>query len=51
MLYTGAAHGLASILQMIMCFPNYLKSHQDVENDVKKCIDFFISIQTREGKL
>jgi lantibiotic modifying enzyme len=34
---------------MILSFPQYLNKNPDVEKDVKKCIDFLISIQTREG--
>ena len=48
--YIGAAHGIASILLMILSFPNYLSQNQDAEKDVKSCVDFLLSIQTQSGK-
>lgn len=45
----GAAHGISSILLMILSFPKYLNENPDVEKDVRSCIDFLLSIQTQSG--
>ncbi|XP_066998534.2 lanC-like protein 3 [Anabrus simplex] len=47
--YLGAAHGLCSILQMLMSFPNFIHSDPSIENDVKASVDFLLKLQTRNG--
>jgi chorismate mutase len=36
---------------MLLSFPKYSNQKPDVENDIKNCIEFLLSIQTQEGKL
>lgn len=45
----GSAHGLAGILQTIMCFPDYLDLNQEAEKVVKESVDFLLSIQKPNG--
>uniref|UniRef100_A0A8D8S7I7 LanC-like protein 3 homolog n=2 Tax=Cacopsylla melanoneura TaxID=428564 RepID=A0A8D8S7I7_9HEMI len=47
--YLGAAHGLSSILQVLLCEKNYVKSNPDVEKDIKESIDFLLKIQMPNG--
>jgi hypothetical protein len=41
---------MSAIFQTLLMFPNYLKAKQDVEIDVKKCVDFLVSIQSENGE-
>ncbi|XP_064615891.1 LOW QUALITY PROTEIN: lanC-like protein 3 [Liolophura sinensis] len=41
----GAAHGLSSILQMLLSFPDYLQSDPATEADVKASVDFMLSLE------
>ena len=43
--YLGSGHGLAGILQVLLCFPEYLKENPEAERDVKNSVDFFLQIQ------
>lgn len=43
--YLGAAHGMSSILQMLMCFPSFLKSNPDHEKVVRAGVDFMLSLE------
>ncbi|CAH1169532.1 unnamed protein product [Phaedon cochleariae] len=47
--YLGAAHGLCSILQVLMSVPGYLDANALDAVDIKRCIDFLLSIQDKEG--
>ncbi|KAL1460932.1 hypothetical protein WDU94_012868 [Cyamophila willieti] len=47
--YLGAAHGLSSILQVLLCEKNYVKSNPDVEKDIKESIDFLLKVQMPNG--
>ncbi|CAI6346565.1 unnamed protein product [Macrosiphum euphorbiae] len=47
--YLGAAHGLCTILQVLISFPCFIKNEQKVMQDIKKCIDLLISLQTSTG--
>ncbi|XP_077977268.1 lanC-like protein 3 [Glandiceps talaboti] len=47
--YLGAAHGLSAILQILLSFPEFFKSHPAVEKDIKESVDYFLSIETPEG--
>ena len=47
--YLGAAHGLSSILQMIISVPDFIRnSPPDVQKDVKSSIDYLLSLQNQE---
>ncbi|XP_060589848.1 lanC-like protein 3 [Ruditapes philippinarum] len=43
--YLGAAHGMSSILQTLMCFPSLLKTSPDVEKTVRAGVDFMLSLE------
>ncbi|GBN01374.1 LanC-like protein 3 [Araneus ventricosus] len=47
--YLGAAHGLSGILQMLLCFPNFLQKHPDAEPLIKDSVDWLLSLQTPSG--
>ncbi|BES93910.1 LanC-like protein 3 homolog [Nesidiocoris tenuis] len=47
--YIGAAHGLCSILQMLLCCESYLEKNKEAEKLIKKSVDFLVSIQTPGG--
>ena len=42
---SGAAHGLSSILQMLLCFPDFLKADPMAEQDIRHSIDFLLSLE------
>lgn len=48
--YLGAAHGLCSILQALLSVPEYLDSNPSDAVDIKRSIDFLLSIQADDGK-
>ncbi|XP_067676711.1 lanC-like protein 3 [Haliotis asinina] len=43
--YLGAAHGLSSILQMLLSFPQFIHSNADAEQDVRQAVDFMLSLE------
>ncbi|GFS71219.1 lanC-like protein 3 [Nephila pilipes] len=47
--YLGAAHGLSSILQMLLSFPSFLQKRPDVEQLIKECVDYILTLQTASG--
>lgn len=47
--YLGAGHGLSSILQMLLCVPEFFKSDASVEQDIRASVDFMLSIRQRNG--
>lgn len=47
--YLGAAHGLSSILQVLLCEKNYVKSNPDIEKDIKESVDFLLKLQKPNG--
>lgn len=47
--YLGAAHGLSSILQSVLSVPGYLNENPSDANDIKRSIDYLLSVQTPEG--
>lgn len=49
--YLGAAHGLGGIIQILLSFPDYLNQNQSAENDVKRTVDYLLSIQKSNGIL
>lgn len=49
--YLGAAHGLSSILQMLLCFPEFLKSEAGAENYVHESVDFLCGLMQTNGNI
>ncbi|KAF2895124.1 hypothetical protein ILUMI_11054 [Ignelater luminosus] len=47
--YLGAAHGLCTILQVLLSVPGYLDANPGDAKDVKNCVDYLLSIQDAEG--
>lgn len=43
--YLGAAHGMSSILQMLLSFPSFLKSNPEAEKVVRAGVDFMMSLE------
>lgn len=49
--YLGAAHGLSSILQMMLSCPDFLKSDPSAEQDVHLAVDFMLSLMQSNGNI
>ncbi|XP_005108704.1 lanC-like protein 3 isoform X2 [Aplysia californica] len=47
--YLGAAHGLCSILQMLLCCPSFLASDPQAARDIKRSVDWLLSLQQPNG--
>lgn len=47
--FTGAAHGLSSILFVLLHCENYLLYNKEAEKDVKAATDYILSLQTNNG--
>ncbi|CAG7823215.1 unnamed protein product [Allacma fusca] len=47
--YLGAAHGLSSILQVLLSFPEFLKQDPKAEADIKNTIDYYLTLQDKNG--
>ena len=47
----GAAHGLSSILQMLLCFPDILRADPAMESDVRGAVDFMLGLQQVNGNV
>uniref|UniRef100_A0A0A9XEN6 LanC-like protein 3 homolog n=2 Tax=Lygus hesperus TaxID=30085 RepID=A0A0A9XEN6_LYGHE len=47
--YIGAAHGLSSILQMLLCCDSYLEKNKLAEQEIKKTVDYLLTLQTAGG--
>ncbi|CAI6347968.1 unnamed protein product [Macrosiphum euphorbiae] len=47
--YLGAAHGLCTILQVLISFPCFIEKEQKAMEDIKTCIDILITLQTTSG--
>lgn len=47
--FLGAAHGLCTILQILISFPQFIEREQQAKQEIKKCIDLLISLQTTSG--
>ncbi|XP_050543974.1 lanC-like protein 3 homolog [Daktulosphaira vitifoliae] len=47
--YLGAAHGLSTILQTLISFPQFIETNQSAKQDIKKSIDLLVSLQTDSG--
>ena len=49
--HLGAAHGLSSILQMLLCFPDILNTDPSFEEDVHRSVDFVLSLMQSNGNI
>ncbi|KAK4884039.1 hypothetical protein RN001_000310 [Aquatica leii] len=47
--YVGAAHGLCSILQVLLSVPGYLDANSGDAKHVKSAVDYLLDIQDAEG--
>ncbi|EEC20188.1 lanC-like protein 3 [Ixodes scapularis] len=47
--YLGAAHGLCSILLVLLQFPWFVGADPSVERDLRASVDFFLHVQTPKG--
>ncbi|CAG9539667.1 unnamed protein product [Cercopithifilaria johnstoni] len=47
--YLGAAHGLMGILQMLLCFVEFLD--EEAKSDVLKTVDWIVSLQLKNGNI
>uniref|UniRef100_A0A0R3RTC9 LanC-like protein 3 n=1 Tax=Elaeophora elaphi TaxID=1147741 RepID=A0A0R3RTC9_9BILA len=47
--YLGAAHGLMGILQMLLCFVEFLD--EEAKSDVLKTVDWILSLQLKNGNI
>lgn len=47
--YLGAGHGLSSILQMLLNFPEHIANRSDVEGLIHQSVDFVLSCETPNG--
>ena len=43
--FSGAAHGLSSILLSLLCIPEFLKANPSAEADVRAAVDFMLSLE------
>lgn len=48
-LILGAAHGLSSVLQILLCFPHVLKAHPENLKEIKASIDYLATCQKCNG--
>jgi len=47
----GAAHGLSSILQMLLSCGEFMKSDPDAARDVRASVDFMLSLMQPNGNI
>lgn len=47
--YLGAAHGLCSILQILLSVPGYLEARPKEAKDIRASVDYLLSLQDQEG--
>lgn len=47
--YLGAAHGLCSILQVLMSVPGFLEKNPNEEKDIRGSVDFILKLQDSQG--
>ncbi|XP_022094787.1 lanC-like protein 3 [Acanthaster planci] len=47
--YLGAAHGLSGILQVLLGFPDFVKSDPSAEKDIRDSVDFLVKCQASHG--
>ena len=49
LLSIGAAHGLSSILQVLLCFPAFYDGSSEIETDLKNATDFVLHCKQDNG--
>jgi lantibiotic modifying enzyme len=49
MLLIGAAHGLSSIIQMLLCFPVCFEGKSEIETDLKNATDSILHCKQDNG--
>ncbi|XP_033635990.1 lanC-like protein 3 [Asterias rubens] len=47
----GAAHGLSGILQVLLGFPEYIKSDPSAEKDIRDSVEFLVTCLENEGNI
>ena len=47
--YSGAGHGLSSILQMLLSFPEHFSEREDVESLIHKAVDYVLACEFFNG--
>lgn len=47
--YLGAAHGICSVLQMLMSVPGYMDAFPDEAQDIKASVDYILTLQQENG--
>jgi len=47
----GAAHGLSSILQMLLSCNEFINSDPDAARDIRTSVDFFLSLMQPNGNI
>ncbi|XP_068696330.1 lanC-like protein 3 [Montipora foliosa] len=47
--YLGAGHGLSSILQMLLSFPEHFANRKDVETMIRQAVDYVLSCEMPNG--
>ena len=47
--YSGAGHGLSSILQMLLGFPEHFSERKDVESLIHKAVDYVLTCECSSG--
>lgn len=44
-IYSGAAHGISSILQMIISCPSFLEANKQAAHDVRNSVNWLLDLQ------
>ena len=47
----GAGHGLAGILQVLLSFPDFVKSDAAIEGDIRASVDFMVKCMQQQGNV
>lgn len=47
--YSGAGHGLSSILQMLLSFPEHFSKRKDVESLIRQAVDYVLACECSNG--
>ena len=50
-IFVGAAHGLSGILQVLLGFPEYIKSDPSAEKDIRDSVEFLVTCLENEGNI
>ena len=49
--YSGAGHGLAGILQVLLSFPGYLARYPESARAVQQSVDFLLNLCLKDGNV